>query len=252
MFPYLTVFGQKIPMFSLCAILGVIAFIILTLIKLRKLDPTYNEFDYILPKLAIAAGVGFFGAAFFDALFKIRENGGFKLSGIMFYGGALTGMLTLIIILKLCRKNTRLSISQWLDLLTVPFVIFHIIGRIGCFFGGCCYGRATDSLFGVYFPDLPDAGIYHNGQKLLPTQLFEAVGLACLAIVLHFIKSNKFLIYLVAYAVLRFCIEFLRDDDRGTTIIGLSPSQLIAIAVFIVAVAYLLAKKIKLKRKPSA
>jgi len=104
MFPYLTVLGQKIPTFSLCAILGTIAFVLLVLIKLRKIDEEYNEFAYITPKLVVAAGVGFLGAAFFDALFKIRENGGFKLSGIMFYGGALTGIIVLIIILKCCRK----------------------------------------------------------------------------------------------------------------------------------------------------
>jgi len=141
-----------------------------------------------------------------------------------------------------------MTVGEWLDLLIVPFVIFHAIGRIGCFLGGCCYGRATDSILGVYFPDLPESGIYHNGQKLLPTQLFEAVGLACLAVGLHFVKRGKFPLYLIAYAVLRFCLEFLRDDDRGTTIVGISPSQLIAIAVLAVTAAYLIIKKAKHKR----
>lgn len=140
------------------------------------------------------------------------------------------------------RIYRRLRISR---LRVVPFVIFHFIGRIGCFLGGCCYGRVTDSIFGVYFPDIPDSGIYHHGQKLFPTQLFEAIGLVGLAIALHFVKRDKFPLYLIAYAVLRFCLEFLRDDDRGTTVLGISPSQLIAISVLVVTIAYLIIKRVK-------
>jgi prolipoprotein diacylglyceryltransferase len=55
------------------------------------------------------------------------------------------------------------------------------------------------------------------------------------------------------YGVWRFCFEFARQDDRGATIIPfLSPSQLVAILMILIAAAYLVlwylyVKKPKLK-----
>ena len=37
--------------------------------------------------------------------------------------------------------------------------IGHSLGRVGCFFAGCCYGKPTDSWLGVKFPAAARAGI---------------------------------------------------------------------------------------------
>jgi phosphatidylglycerol:prolipoprotein diacylglycerol transferase len=42
--------------------------------------------------------------------------------------------------------------------------------------------------------------------------------------------------FLGGYAVLRFAVEYLRDDDRGG-LLGLSTSQLIGVAILAVVVA---------------
>src|SRR4029077_2882507 len=87
----------------------------------------------------------------------------------------------------------------------------HGIGRIGCFFNGCCYGLRTDSIFGVRFPGEP----YAN----LPTQLYEAAGLFFISGFLFYFSSKPrrtgrvFLVYILFYAVLRFFLEFLRGDN---------------------------------------
>lgn len=234
MFPVIKLGEFSVPTFTLFAIAGVSAFILSALFKIRKLKNSAREATYILPKLFIAMGVAFGGAVIFDALFKIPENGGFRISGITFYGGVLTGIPVLAVMLALSRKNTGLTVLEWLNLLTVPFLIFHFFGRIGCFMGGCCYGKTTSSPFGIVFPDNEAAGIFHYGQKVYPTQLYEAAAIAIIAVAATFNK-HKFALYCFSYPVARFAIEFLRGDDRGGYFGILSPAQLISLIVFLAA-----------------
>lgn len=247
MYPIISIGGVEIPTFTLAAITGVCAFIFIALYRVLKLENPTKEAYYILPKLFIALGVGFAGAIFFDALFKIKENGGFKLSGITFYGGIITGGAVLAVLLSIFKKNTRLSLIEWLNLLTLPLLVFHFFGRLGCFFGGCCYGKPTTGIFGVVFPDNASANIFHNGEKVYPTQLYEAIALALIA--LSVLKSkHAFTVYCFAYPTARFLIEFLRGDDRGGYLWIFSPAQVISIAVIFCTLAALLTRLILKKR----
>ena len=69
---------------------------------------------------------------------------------------------------------------------TVPGLLFAMaIGRLGCFFAGCCCGRPTSSRWGVWSSDRRLVGV-----RRIPTQLIEAgftllVGLATLVAVLE-------------------------------------------------------------------
>lgn len=250
MYPAITIGTASVPTFSLCVIAGITAFVVMVLLKLRKCADFAGEAYYVLPKIFISFGTAFIGAAVFDALFKIPENGGFKIAGMTFYGGAVTGTATLYALLSAFKKNTEFTAAEWLDLLTVPFLVFHIFGRIGCFLGGCCYGKATDSFWGIPFPDNPSAGIFHGGRKVLPTQLYEAAALAGIAVFLSLYKSErKFAVYCVLYAAARFLIEFLRGDDRGSLGGILSPAQIISVAVLAAAAAAAVFRRIAKKRK---
>ena len=66
--------------------------------------------------------------------------------------------------------------------------------------------------------------------RVYPTQLFEAIFLLIMFAICFYLTMKKdfkytFCVYLISYGVFRFLIEFLRDDDRGSFIPGLSPSQ---------------------------
>ncbi len=116
--------------------------------------------------------------------------------------------------------------------------IGHAIGRLGCFMEGCCYGRPTLLPWGVSFSS-PACSVAPElrGIPLHPTQLYEAAGEALAAWLLigwliPQIRAGKyrygtaFFGYLLYYSVMRFLIEFLRGDDRGTFLWPiLSPSQ---------------------------
>ena len=78
--------------------------------------------------------------------------------------------------------------------------------------------------------------------RLHPTQLYESFAMLLVFFFLFwFHKHRRFngqviLCYALLYSVIRFAIEFLRDDPRGdlfglTTLTGLSTSQLISLIV---------------------
>ena len=134
--------------------------------------------------------------------------------------------------------------------------VAHAFGRIGCFFAGCCYGRETDSVLGVHFK-------YVSGNRL-PTQLFEAAFLFLLFAVLTLLVLKwkcpyTMSVYLVAYGIFRFIIEFFRGDDRGQIFGGaLSPSQVGSIVYLLLGIGwfflhrYLLARGSLTSEEPPA
>lgn len=158
--------------------------------------------------------------------------------GFVVYGGIITGILSIYIY---CRTK-KLSFLSYMDMMAPAVAINQGLGRVGCFMAGCCYGKPTDSRFGVVFPDgcLAPAGI-----RLIPTQLISAAFDIAMAVFLILItRKVKYRgmisgIYLMLYGVGRFIIEMFRDDiDRG--MIGfLTTSQFISVFMVIFATGYL-------------
>lgn len=143
--------------------------------------------------------------------------------GLVWYGGFIGG----VVAGWLYVRAQRLDVLKVLDHF-VPFLaIGHAIGRVGCFFNGCCYGKATTSWCGIWFPG--------QEQAVLPTQLFEAVGLLVLFLLLRRLQSPSILrspgtvlsVYLIGYGLLRFTIEGLRGDQTVFWM-GLTLQQLIS------------------------
>ncbi|NOR29435.1 MAG: prolipoprotein diacylglyceryl transferase [Lutibacter sp.] len=163
--------------------------------------------------------------------------------GFVFYGS----FVTIIPIVILYLKKYKIPILPMLDILAITTIIAHSIGRIGCFNAGCCYGKPTNSIFGLIFPTTNNIAVH-------PTQLYEASALILLAIVLLFIKKHQqfkgqlFLLYIGMYAIARPILELFRGDNRGYIIDNyVSHSQFIAILILITASFFYL--KLKTKNK---
>ncbi len=244
MMPYISTTFGDVSTFPIFVAIGILALFLILIILLRKHPNKDNEENYIFPKIVISGLVGYFTAGIFDALFKWQLYGEFKITGITFYGGLIGASISLFLLLKITKTKTLLSIKEWFDMLTIPFIVFHVLGRLGCFFGGCCYGKTTASILGVYFPDNVEQNIFHNGLKCFPTQLFEVVALL---IILFVILNNKdrFESYILYYSIARFVIEFFRGDVRGYITNIFSPAQIISIILFIIVLLYKCLKHIK-------
>jgi phosphatidylglycerol---prolipoprotein diacylglyceryl transferase len=166
-------------------------------------------------------------------------------SGGVFYGGLL-GALPVA-----WWYSRRHALDGWrtADVMAPGVAIGQVIGRLGCFSAGCCYGRPTSVPWAVTFRDA-----YATRQvgtpldiPLHPTQLYESLSVTVLFVFLLWLSRRRrfrgqvMLAYLFGYAVIRFVIEFYRGDaSRGTVLGGwVSTSQFIAILVVLgVAVLY--------------
>jgi phosphatidylglycerol:prolipoprotein diacylglycerol transferase len=152
--------------------------------------------------------------------------------GLMFQGGLLAAM---VVIYGGCRL-LALPWRAYLDVLAVGFPLGHAIGRVGCFLGGCCYGRPTSLPWAVTYT-YPYAQNPPRGIPLHPVQLYEALWVAGIFAVIYAWRRRKHfdgelaLMYLGLAGGGRFFLEFFRapQDYRGPVLWGLPLTQLIAL-----------------------
>ena len=180
--------------------------------------------------------VGFFSAALFQAIYDYIENpaAGFSLSNgnTTFLGGLIGGATTFFAAYFIFRRRYKNRLYDIMSLLPCCVLAAHAFGRLGCFFAGCCYGVTTGTFLDVDFP---------NRGPHLPTQLYESIFLfvllgVCLFLLLKFGFRHNMSVYLIAYGVFRFVIEFWRADDRGALVGGISPSQFWSIVMVVLGI----------------
>ena len=122
------------------------------------------------------------------------------------------------------RRSTGDFFAPWLPL-------GEAIGRVGCHFGGCCFGAAASVPWAVH----------QHGAWRHPAQLYAVgIALALFAILWRLRdrlprEGDLFRVYLLLYAIGRFTLEFFRDHGPSSAL--LSTAQWTCIA----GVAYLLA-----------
>lgn len=236
MYPHIHI-GINIPTYSLMTGIG---FLFASFLGIRRKE-YYGYNDHILLVMIgftlVGMGLGSKVLFFLTQIPKIAEDFTLKAiietfgtSGFVFYGGLLGAMTFSYLGAKVIAVNP----ATMLSFLTPSFVVFHAFGRIGCFLGGCCYGIPWK--YGVAMAETPEI-------KRVPVQLIESgFEFFILWVLLHIEKKgyyNLILIYLFLYAIVRFLDEFLRGDSvRGIWYMGLSTSQYISIAIFIIVIWY--------------
>lgn len=235
---YPNLFGVEFfDMYAIMVIIGILAFSAYVLYKFKKANLSKRLIEDLVLILVISGCLMYIGAFGFDALFHSIKDKELKTNGITFLGGLVTAAATFIFFFCKILKNERKNIFFFINIVITGVTIAHAFGRIGCFCAGCCYGKPTDSIFGVTFP-FGSAAYWQYGAniKVYPTQLFEAIFLFILFIVLVLLKKNQFKVYLLSYGTFRFLIEFLRGDDRGGLFGTLSPSQVISILLIVAGI----------------
>lgn len=263
--------------------LGFVAAVLVGCLLSKKKGLSDNDFINMAMWVLV---IGFMGGKLLHIIVEFRafiENPMAILGseGFVVYGGIITGVLSIVVYCKV----KKLKVLDYLDVFGAAVPLNQSLGRVGCFLAGCCYGRETDSCLGVVFPE---GCIAPAGVKLLPTQLFMAVGDMIMFVILtvyylrtksvgtDYEKSLEKLdkkekdikpvvyvtpkkvtapgctasLYLILYSIGRFIIEFFRNDDRGAVGV-LSTSQFIAIFTLIAGVLLyaLISGKAKVKKE---
>ena len=184
----------------------------------------------------------------------------FLRSGGVFYGGLLGAVAAGYFLMK----RYKLPWWQTADACAPGIAIGNFFGRQGCFAAGCCWGKPTTLPWGVQFSELGHeiTGVPIDAH-LHPTQLYESFAMLLVFFFLLWLHKRKrfsgqvVLVYALLYSVIRFSIEFVRDDPRGdilglTTLTGLSTSQMISLAVGISALIILLIRANKIRENTNS
>ena len=237
-----------IDLYAVMICLGVVAAIILFRVLCDKKKLSGKLVIFFLLVAVGSIFVGFFFALLFQSFYNYLETKVWLWQGMTFFGGLVGGVLCFLFFYFLIghfvfkQKEHVERFPAYAGCAAPCIVIAHALGRIGCLFAGCCYGPHSDS-FGL---PMKIDGVWQNR---VPTQLLEAVFLLLLfavLLVILFKEDGSYLlqIYLIAYGVWRFCIEYLRDDPRGNSGISfLSPSQLTAIVLVLAGTALIFVYK---------
>ena len=137
--------------------------------------------------------------------------------GMSFHGGLL-GVIIGVLIFAYRNNIHPLTVGDY----TAPAVpIGLFFGRIANFINAELYGRPTDFIYGVRFPDPYQHGLYLEPRHA--SQIYEALteGL-CLFILLYILSVKKSCLYmrgkitavfLMGYGIARIFCEFFREPD---------------------------------------
>ena len=164
-------------------------------------------------------------------------------SGGVFYGGLILAVVVAVWYIR----RTGLPLWTTCDVFAPGIALGHVIGRFGCLFAGCCYGRPTTVPWAITFTN-PFAALNVGtplNVPLHPTQMYEAAAEFVILMLLLFterkgrrFEGRTFWLYMLLYALSRFVIEFYRGDERGS--VGIfSTSQFISILLAPLAVGML-------------
>lgn len=171
-------------------------------------------------------------------------------SGGVFYGGLIAAVAVALWYLR------RHKMPMWTvtDVFAPGIALGHVVGRMGCLFAGCCFGRETTVPWAITFTNphaAENVGTPLN-RPLHPTQLYEAgAELLILGFLLLLERRGRafpgrtFWSYMLFYGVSRFVIEFYRGDSRGM-IGALSTSQAVSLVIVPISIIML----IVLSRRP--
>lgn len=260
MYPEIRVFGRSVGTYGLCSFIGFALAVFVGWLLAKRWRKTID--DILLLSLSIGAGLFLGGhllyaitradivARTFSNIGRVPVREWFaslaeEIGGMVFYGGFLGGLCAVFVFTRFTRLFER---KNALDLYAVVTPLFHTFGRIGCFFGGCCYGVEWSR--GILIPENrlnPSVA----GVPRFPVQLVEA---GCNLLIFLFLLTlfrkrradgNLLLAYLLIYPVVRFTLEFFRGDEIRGVWFGLSTSQWISLILFCTAIAILLLQRTK-------
>lgn len=240
MFPFIEIFGEKLPTY-LIIISGTYCLGILYLLKRTKHDEDRRVF--YLDSFLILMIAGFIGARL---LHIVYEEPKYYLEDIMrvfyvwrggfvFFGGAIAAFFG---IKYFCKKKDE-NFERLLDYYAPVIIACYILGRFSCLLAGCCFGESCDLPWGISYPHGVEAP---HSTNLHPTPIYAILwALFHWQLLLKLESTKKFIhkagdlfyIAMIIHGMGRLFMEYFRADHRGSDILHLSISSWISIALIL-------------------
>lgn len=257
MLPYIDIFSFKLPTYGLISLIGIAVACFVCVRLSDKKGISRLDMGFV----AISAGIGLFLGSHLlyaitrtgDIIQAFRSYGEYDgfldfcknllelMSGMVFYGGLYGGLCGGLFM----AKRKKLPTGDVCDIFAVFAPLFHIFGRIACFLAGCCYGMYSD--YGIS-GRMVAVGV-RESEKRIPVQLIEAFLILLILITLLWLmkkgkaKGNLLFVYLISYAAVRFCLEFLRGDEIRGKLLVFSTSQWISLITLVWVSVYLIVRR---------
>ena len=230
MLPEINLILGKVGSFTLFAGMGLVSIVCLSMRQTKKLRLDKRTEQRILQSIPIVTILAVVPAMLSDVVFRwpnCIDNP--KSIGVTFYGwliGCISGWYIFAVVAKL-------RFLFVLNFFAPMLALAQAFGRVGCFLGGCCYGRPSGCSIGVRFPEQSLPWTYYGELPLFPVQLIDSCWLLLVFIVLWRMCrfENRIAMYLILIGTGRFFVEYLRGDVRGTFFgLGLlSPAQFMSV-----------------------
>ncbi|MDL2295322.1 prolipoprotein diacylglyceryl transferase [Lachnospiraceae bacterium OttesenSCG-928-E19] len=259
-----SIFGFEVAFYGIAIGLGILAGIGMAAREAKRTNQnTEDYFDLaIVGVIASILGARIYYVIFQWDLYKddLLSILNFREGGLAIYGGLIVAVITLILVCRKKKLNTRLVA----DTVAFGLVTGQIIGRWGNFFNREVFGEYTDSLFAMQIPRHAVRDASDISEKMLnnlvniqgvefiqvhPAFLYELLwNIGVLVIMLLYRRKKKydgelFLIYVFGYGVGRFWIEGIRTDQLLLWGTGIPVSQALAAICAIVCGGILIWKR---------
>lgn len=177
--------------------------------------------------------LGLIGAKVYYRVTHLEEKGGLLTTGMSIQGFVIAAIATFL----LGSTVDGMPVGQLLDVTVPSLLLGQAIGRLGCFFGGCCAGLPTSSRWGLWSSDR-SVGVRRIPVQVLESTMAAALAVTTLLMVLGSALRVDGLVFVAGFATYTVGRQFLfplRGLPRKTTY-GRQITLLVAGATFFAAV----------------
>ena len=154
--------------------------------------------------------------------------------GLAILGGVIGGVIAVVLYCTIHKKN----FLEVASIAAPSLILGQAIGRIGCFFAGCCYGIEVLNPTLHFFP----VSINIDGTWHFATMFWESflciIGFVVLQIMLNrkLPRGATVCVYLCYYGTIRAIIETFRGDSLYLFGTGIKVSQALSVILIIVGI----------------
>lgn len=236
-------FDTKIRLYAIFIIASIIIGLIIVYINSKKYDLRKDKALALLFYIVIGVAIGSKYFSFFSDPEKYNNSFDFFKIGSSAYG-AVIGVAIMLLLYSFQYKD---KIKTLCYIVSPSLPLMYAIGKIGCFFGGCCYGIDYNGPFKVVYNYSQSAP---KGESLFPIQLLESIVFFVLFIYAFYIVKNKkeddmkFGRLIVLCGCAKFFLDYLRMSHIGKL---LSINQIVSIIFILIGGVIIIFSKLKSK-----
>ncbi len=185
-----------------------------------------------------------------EIFYSIKTGSILTIHERVYIGWLIGGMIGI----KIFRKILGFKFDLF-DIFAFALPVGFALMRIGCLFGGCCFGKPTNLPWAIaYAPNSPCYN-YHLHSHLIqssatkslmvhPAQVYEIIAMILIILLLFYIKrylkkpGNLGYTYLALHSIFRFFIDFTKEG--GIYLYGLKSMQWFLLFVAPVIIIFIL------------